>query len=286
VFRGEEETKNERKINYWLGVRSSAPKVSSGLKKWLSDQSDKCKVGEMPTTRISAQECCRSQHTAFAINSGKRNRRRLLADAADILGVEIPTRMDSAAVAVEVSGGGGGGASAAAKQKPRLAVPDISNPTHIMRHITQSQRVVYYDNCTPTDKNIQGVVISRASSLGPVIHRGKRTTGNMWSGWKNPETYSAYPIDTGRKESVRDLAKSPAIIKDARRTDKFAWKGNTTWNPFLARNYYHPLGDEFRAKSLALGKDSSTAKDVKLSPILGVIAPSTHSWVRKTSTSA
>jgi hypothetical protein len=252
---------------YYIVVRSSAPGVSSDLVRWLQNLEADA-GGNSRSSQISAEDLSsKALHTKFAYNAGRRNRARLLSVAANALGVCIRQGEDSSAVLSEE-------AMRAGERKPMKAIPDIDNASHILRYFppklsTKKGTVVYYNNTTPTDRNIRGVIVSDSARVGPQIHCAKKSTGNTYCGWKHDKTYHAYPMDSGRKLKTRQLAEN---AREGKRDSQFSWSGSTKWNEQLVPGYYGKIDSEFTQKTGMLGRNKDM-EVVQLHPVLVVLKP-------------
>lgn len=261
VVKGVEQTDSKRIEKYFLVVRSSAKAVSRGLCEWLNSNKIGISTSSNMTTvstSISAKDFTESVHASFAENAGRRNRNRLLAIAAEILGVKIDTRIDSNAFFDE---------KRQKTPRPRIAMPDIENLSHHVRYIDGKQKVVYYSNCTATNGNIPGVIISQSVDIGPVIHWAQQVSNNQYGGWRSDKSFHAYPVDTGRDSDIRTLASKVNV--HASETAKFRFtKGD--WNAQLISGYYRPMDKNFKEATDNLGHDSELQKQ-PLQPIFMIL---------------
>lgn len=265
VFRSSVEDETSNHDEFYLGVRSSAPNVSRGLVSWLTKRKEELSRGNSVSTDVTAEEfASKSQHVSYALEAGRRNRNRMLAQAAEAIGVDVSSRSrrDGASYMSESQ-------RAKGQPQPRVVMPDIENLSHVVRYFPEQKVVVYYNNTTPTNTKLEGVIVSQSPRLGPMLHCAHRMAGNF-VGWSNPDTFSAYPVDTGRRESTRDLAKQPDA--PAQRDEIFTWPGDQNWNAQLVPGYYNPADPSFAEALTELGRPAHL-ENRRLKPLFVVLAP-------------
>lgn len=252
---------------YYLLTKSSAPHVSNDIYDWLSSL-DKDNEGLERSTSVSMKDLASaSAHTTFAVHAGMRNRQRILYEASKLLGVVVASRSDGSAFLSRND-------RKAGVRKPRVAQLVIDNPTHILRYFPRTTpdstgTVVYYNCCTPSDISQMGVIVSRPVALGPEIHCAKRSSGNTFTGWRIPETYHAYPVDTGRAIESRKLVND---AKKGRPRPNIAWNGDATWNDQLVPGYYNLMDEKKRELMKRLGR-THDMEVVPLHPVIVVLKP-------------
>lgn len=270
VVKGVEQTDSNRIEKFYLVVRSSAKAISRGLCDWLNNNKLGVSTSSNATTvstSISAKDFTESIHASFAENAGRRNRKRLLALAAEIMGVHIDTRTDTAAYINENNNSTNSSSNRRRTLRPKIAIPDIENVSHHVRYFDDIQKVVYYSNCTSTNSNTPGVIISQSIKIGPVIHWAKQVSNNQYGGWRNDKTFHGYPVDTGRDKDIRSLGSKVNI--NASEQDNFSFnKGE--WNAQLVPEYYRPMNKKFKDATEILGHDSELPKQ-SLQPIFMIL---------------
>ena len=155
----------------------------------------------------------------------KRNRRRLLKQAADILGIPIDSRKDAHAVTPN--------------EADEIASIDLETETNFIKKMGAFH--VFYRTCCCTEDSKGGIVINRAPQLGPIVLSGPNTStsanaffrGGTWTN----TLYGAFPVEMGfvENESQAKNPRTPAHM--------FTWmgknEGDADDHPLLTRTYRH-----------------------------------------------
>ena len=176
----------------------------------------------------------------------KRNRRRLLKQAADIMNISIDSRKDAHAIK---------------ENKVEIASIDLETEMNMMKKMGSFH--VFYNACCCTDDAKGGVVLNRASQLGPIVLSGPNTStsanaffrGGTW----NNTLYGAFPANTGKTSGECNIKTYPHM---------FAWEGTEKEHPLLTSSY-RPRCAQWRRVEEHLGYNAKNwSEPIELQPVI------------------